>query len=116
MWQSRPKGERPGRIEITGPEHPPAGPRVAVDEDGLITVASMDGVALAFVAITNIRERQAELMREKLMAVAERARGRIAVSLSEASVMTSAGEIPATDKRCRRRVTSACSTSPCTSS
>jgi len=92
MWQSRPKGQRPGRIEITDPENlPTAPPKVAIDEDGLISVASMEGVALAFIGMANIRERQAEVMQQKLSAIADRAKGRVAVSLSEVAVMTSAG-------------------------
>jgi anti-anti-sigma factor len=88
MWQSR-KADRPGRIELTGGAAPAA--RAAVDEDGLITVASMEGVALAFVAMATIRERQAEVLRAGLCEVAERAQGKLAVSLAEVSVLTSAG-------------------------
>jgi anti-anti-sigma factor len=91
MWQSK-RAERPGRIENTGPENTgPAAPRVAVDEDGLITVAAMDAVALVFIEMATIRERQAEIIQEKLLAVAESCKGRIAVSMAEVGVLTSAG-------------------------
>lgn len=92
MWQSNPKAERPGRIEISDPglQRTPA-QRVAVDEDGLITVTPMESVALAFIAMTTVRERQAEIIQEKLLAVAESAKGKLAVSLAEVAVMTSAG-------------------------
>lgn len=91
MWQSK-RAERPGRIEITGPENPGlAASRVAVDEDGLITVAAMESVALVFVEMATIRERQAEVIQKKLITVAESSKGRVAVSMAEVGVLTSAG-------------------------
>ena len=92
MWQVGPKGGKTGRIEIGGRDgEQPVPRRVAVDEDGLVTVSAMESVALAFVGMSAIRERQAEILQQKLCTVAEPARGRLAVSLSEVQVMTSAG-------------------------
>ena len=94
MWQSN-RRARPGRIEIAdidtlpAPVHP--APKIAVDEDGLISVASLGDVAVVFVQCTALRERQAQVVQEKLTAVAERCRGRIAASLAAVQVMTSAG-------------------------
>jgi anti-anti-sigma factor len=90
MWQARPKGERPGRIEIDPAALTPL-PKRAVDEEGEVTVAAMENVALAFVSVPEVRERQAESIQGKLLSVAERAQGRLAVSMSEVRVLTSSG-------------------------
>jgi anti-anti-sigma factor len=92
MWQSR-KSERPGRIEITGPGNLPEAPpkKVTIDEEGLIALSSMDGVPLIFLNMPQIRERQADLLQNKLRAIADASKGRLAVSMSETVVMTSAG-------------------------
>jgi anti-anti-sigma factor len=60
-------------------------------DDGLISVRGMDSVAVAFVAIPSIREHQATLVQERLIGLAERSRGRVAVSMSDVGDMTSAG-------------------------
>src|SRR5205085_12048819 len=65
--------------------------KVAVDDDGLITVASLGSVAVVFIQCTAIRERQAQVIQEKMTAVADRCRGRVAASLANVQVMTSAG-------------------------
>jgi anti-anti-sigma factor len=88
MWQSRPKGDRPGRIEI--PETS-AMPALVADESGLITVSAMASVALVFVAIEQLRERQADILQERLKTIAERSGGKVAISLSEVQIMTSSG-------------------------
>lgn len=88
MWNSVPSG-RPGRIEIAGDR--PAAPAAVTDESGLITVSAMESVALVFVAMPQVRERQAEMIQERLRTVAERSSGKVAISLSEIVIMTSAG-------------------------
>lgn len=90
MWQSTPKSDRPGRIEIEDSTDRRI-KAVAVDDDGLITVAGMENVALAFIGVPDVRERQADLIQQKLITIADRAGGRLAVSLSEVATMTSAG-------------------------
>jgi anti-anti-sigma factor len=87
MWNSV-HSERPGRIEIAQ-ESPDGKP--AADESGLITVSAMESVALVFVGMSQIRERQAEILQERLRVVADRTAGKVAVSLSEVAIMTSAG-------------------------
>jgi anti-anti-sigma factor len=72
-------------------------------DDGLITVRGMESVALAFVSIPSLREHQAGMLQERLMGVAERARGRLAVSMADVGDMTSAGinALVAVNARCR---------------
>jgi anti-anti-sigma factor len=89
MWQSM-SNSRPGRIEIGG-EAPPAGPATITDDSGLITVSAMESVALVFIGIAQVRERQAELIQDRLRTIADRTSGKVAVSLSEIIIMTSAG-------------------------
>lgn len=60
-------------------------------DDGLITVSGMDNVALIFLAMTGIREHQAEMVQRRLTAVADRSHGKLAVSLSEIAVLNSSG-------------------------
>jgi anti-anti-sigma factor len=93
MWQSIPKGHRPARIEIGGPQKPgaAAASRLPVDEDGLISVASKGDVTLVFIAMPMVRDRQAEIIQDKLIAIANGGLGKVAVSLSDVAVMTSAG-------------------------
>lgn len=88
MWNSV-HSDKPGRIEIAGGA--PAQPAAVADESGLITVSAMNSVALAFVGMSEIRERQAEILQERLRVIADRAGGKVAVSLSEVAIMTSAG-------------------------
>ena len=72
-------------------------------DDGLITIRGMDSVALAFIAIPSIREHQASMVQERLCGLADRARGRLAVSLSDVGDMTSAGlnALVAVHARCK---------------
>lgn len=72
-------------------------------DDGLITIRGMDSVALAFVAIPSLREHQAAMVQDRLIGLAERARGRLAVSLSDVGDMTSAGlnALVAVHARCK---------------
>ena len=60
-------------------------------DDGLITFGGMESVALAFIAIPSLREHQAGMVQERLLGLADRAKGRIAVSLGDVGDMTSAG-------------------------
>ena len=96
MWNSTPRGEAHKRYEI-GPaqarEAIAAGDaaRAVVSEDGLITVSSMHGIAMVFLGMSQIRERQAELIQEKLCEVADKARGRMAVSMAGVGTLTSSG-------------------------
>src|SRR5690606_4173072 len=69
MWQSTPKSDRPGRIEIEDSTDRRI-KAVAVDDDGLITVAGMENVALAFIGVPDVRERQADLIQQKLITIA----------------------------------------------
>jgi len=89
MWNST-HSERPGRIEIAPDAAGPKAPTVT-DDSGLITVSAMESVALVFVGMSQIRERQAEILQERLRVIAERTGGKVAVSLSEVAIMTSAG-------------------------
>jgi anti-anti-sigma factor len=72
-------------------------------DDGLITVRGMDSVALAFLGMSYIREHQATMVQERLIGLADRAKGRLAVSMSEVTDMTSAGinMLVAVNARCR---------------
>jgi anti-anti-sigma factor len=69
----------------------PAGGTTAGMDDGLITIRGMDSVAVAFIAIPSIREHQAQLVQERLTGLADRTKGRVAVSLADVGDMTSAG-------------------------
>jgi anti-sigma B factor antagonist len=60
-------------------------------DDGLIAVRGMDSVALAFITIPSIREHQATIVQERLIGLAERSKGRVAVSMSDVGDMSSAG-------------------------
>jgi anti-anti-sigma factor len=71
----------PARTDAT----PPAA------DDGLITVSGMENVALIFLSMSGIREHQADMVQRRLMAVAERSHGKLAVSLSEVSALNSSG-------------------------
>jgi anti-anti-sigma factor len=84
----------PGFSGLTGPSGM---------DDGVITVRGMDSVALAFLGMQTIREHQASIMQERLLGLADRARGRIAVCMSEVADMTSAGinALVAVNARCR---------------
>jgi anti-anti-sigma factor len=72
-------------------------------DDGLITFGGMESVALAFVAIPSVREHQATLVRERLLSLVDRAKGRMAVSLEDVGDMTSAGmnALVAVHARCK---------------
>ncbi len=94
MWNATPRGEAHKRYEIAkAPDSLPAGDaaRAVVSEDGLITVSSMAGVTLVFLGMSQVRERQAELIREKLAEIADMARGRLAVSMASVATLTSSG-------------------------
>ena len=72
-------------------------------DDGLITVRGMDSVALAFLGMSYVREHQAAMIQDRLLGLADRAKGRLAVSMSEVTDMTSAGinMLVAVNGRCR---------------
>ena len=60
-------------------------------DDGLISVSGMDNVALIFLAMSGIRDHQADMVKRRLIAVADRSHGRLAISLSEIAVLNSSG-------------------------
>jgi anti-sigma B factor antagonist len=91
MWRSQERDRGRKRYEIVGTFGAGEAARAAVSGDGLITVTSMRGVALVFLGMAEVRERQADLIQDKLTTVAERSRGRVAVSLAEVTALTSAG-------------------------
>lgn len=64
---------------------------VAPADDGLISVTGMESVALVFVRTSGIRDHEMDLFQRRLIAVADRSHGRVAVSLSELSSINSAG-------------------------
>jgi anti-anti-sigma factor len=67
----------------------PPGPTDKPGDDGLITVSGMDNVALVFLAMTGIREHQADMVQRRLISVADRTKGKLAVSLSEITALNS---------------------------
>ena len=60
-------------------------------DDGLISVSGMDNVALVFLAVSGIREHQVDMVQRRLIGVADRCHGKLAVSLSELTALNSAG-------------------------
>jgi anti-anti-sigma factor len=96
MWNSTPRGEVNKRYEITEPDARAAmaageAARAVVSEDGLITVSAMAGVAIVFLGMTQVRERQSEILLDKLMEIAGKAKGKLAVSMAGVATLTSAG-------------------------
>lgn len=93
MWNSTPREQRGKRYEINESDALPAGEgaRAVVSEDGLITVSAMQNVALVFLGMTQVRERQAEIIEGKLAQVVDKAKGRVAVSMAEVVTLTSSG-------------------------
>jgi anti-anti-sigma factor len=82
---------------------PPLAPTPQPGEEGLLTVRGMDSAALVFITAPAVHEHQAELIRVRLIALAERTKGRIALSLENVTDMTSAGvnALVAVHTRCR---------------
>jgi anti-anti-sigma factor len=82
---------------------PPTAPATPPGEEGLLTVRGMDSAALVFITAAAVHEHQAELIRQRLLVLADRAKGRLAVSLDNVSDMTSAGvnALVAVHNRCR---------------
>jgi anti-anti-sigma factor len=84
-------------LPVPRPASPTAAPSAAQSEaasagdDGLITVSGMENVALVFIAVSGIREHQADMVQRRLTAVADRCHGRVAVSLSELVSLNSSG-------------------------
>jgi len=76
---------------VQAPRIAPAAEPEKSGDDGLITVSGMDNVALIFLAMAGIREHQAEMVQRRLIAVADRSHGKLAVSLSEIAVLNSSG-------------------------
>lgn len=74
----------------------------AGSRDGIITVQGMEQVALVFLSMPAIREAQAPEVRERIVKVAEVAKGRVAVSMADVQEMTSAGinALVAAHQRC----------------
>jgi anti-anti-sigma factor len=70
---------------------PPQATAAHPSEEGLLTVRGMDNSALVFITTPTVHDHQAELIRARLLALAERIKGRIAVSLENVSDMSSAG-------------------------
>ena len=96
MWNATPKGEAHKRYEINEAAARAAmaageAARAVVSEDGLITVSSMGGVALVFLGMSQIRERQADIIQDKLAQIADKSRGRLAVSMAGVATLTSSG-------------------------
>ncbi len=93
MWKATPRAEAHKRYELTAPAAMPAGEgsRAVVSEDGLITVSSMAGVAMIFLGMSQVRERQSEIIQSQLTEIAERAKGRLAVSMAGVVTLTSSG-------------------------
>ena len=60
-------------------------------EESLLTVRGLENAALVFITAASVHEHQAEMIRTRLLALAERTHGRIAVSLENVTDMTSAG-------------------------
>jgi len=79
-----PPPAEPAKADAAPPDRPAA-------DDGLITVSGMENVALIFLSMSGIREHQADMVQRRLIAVAERSHGRLAVSLSEVSALNSSG-------------------------
>jgi anti-anti-sigma factor len=76
---------KPAPAPTPEPASSPAG------DDGLITVSGMDNVALIFLAMSGIREHQSDMVQRRLIAVADRSHGKLAVSLSEVAALNSSG-------------------------
>ena len=95
MWNATPRQEGHKRYEIAEPRHDAMtagdGARAVVSDDGLITVSSMAGVAVVFLGMSQIRERQAEIIQDKLAEIADKAKGRLAVSMAGVAALTSSG-------------------------
>jgi anti-anti-sigma factor len=96
MWKATPRTEAHKRYEITEPvarEAIAAGEaaRAVVSEDGLITVSAMSGVAIVFLGMSQVRDRQAELIQAKLVEIADKGQGRLAVSMAGVATLTSSG-------------------------
>jgi anti-anti-sigma factor len=72
-------------------------------EEGLLTVRGMRSAALVFITSPAVHEHQAELIRARLLALADRTKGRVALSLENVTDMTSAGinALVAVHNRCR---------------
>jgi anti-anti-sigma factor len=70
----------------------------------MLTVRGMKTAALVFITCPAIHEHQAAIIQTRLLALAEKARGRLAISLAEVSDMTSAGinALVAVHNRCRQ--------------
>ncbi len=83
------QGDAPMPVKRLAPVAPPT--EVAPADDGLITVSGMDSVALVFVRPSGIRDHEVDLFQRRLIAVADRSHGRVAVSLSELSSINSSG-------------------------
>lgn len=57
----------------------------------MIYITDLGDVAVVTIGMTSIRERQAAVIQERLRSVAEQFDGRLAISLADVSVLTSAG-------------------------
>lgn len=81
---------------------PPAAPAPSIEE-GLLTVRGMKTAALVFITCPALHEHQAAIIQARLLALAIKARGRMAISLAEVSDMTSAGinALVAVHNRCK---------------
>lgn len=66
-------------------------PGPAASDEGLLTVRGMDSAALVFITAPAVHEHQATIIQTRLIALADRTRGRIALSLADVIDMTSAG-------------------------
>lgn len=86
------------------PPRDPANPQWSTPvNDGLLTVRGMEHAALVFVMVQSVGQHQAEMMRTRLLSLADRSHGKIALSLENVADMTSAGinALVAVNVRCR---------------
>ena len=110
MWKAEPRDHSHKRYEIAQkraeklPVPDGEAARSVISDDGLITVSAMHGVPLAFFGMKEIRERQADLIQDKLILIADRSKGRVAVSLADVHVLTSSGinALVAVNSHCRK--------------
>lgn len=86
---SSPRPDPRARPAEMGETMSPSGDKPTDDE--LITVSGMENVALVFLAMSGIREHQLDMIQRRLISVADRSHGKLAVSLSEVAALNSAG-------------------------
>ncbi|MEX2218087.1 MAG: STAS domain-containing protein [Phycisphaerales bacterium] len=95
---ARPTGAPGAPVPLPSPPPPPP-----ATEEGLLTVRGLENAGLVFITCPSIHEHQAAMIRARLLVLAERTHGRIAVSLENVIDMTSSGinAMVAVNARCR---------------